>query len=261
MKAFLKTVKELCFPPRCVGCGERLPITLRQATPFFCAACALKWERCMLAECPQCFAPYVECRCQPRVLRSAGSLSLVKLAPYDSEDPTVLRDVVLSMKLQPRARAFSCCARDLTPGLIKAIAQCAEKGAVSRTVITYLPRTRKRFHDLGFDQAHELAKHLSRTTGIELVPLLRRVHDGEQQKTLTLKERQENCKGAFALRALPKGWCVILVDDLVTTGAGMAEAVKLLRQGGAARVLTTAVAVTPKKKRTRGEAAQFPNIS
>ena len=64
-------------------------------------------------------------------------------------------------------------------------------------------------------------------------------------------------KGAFALTGDVRGCRVILVDDVVTTGVGMAEAIKVLKKGGAAEVVPVCVAVTVKKH----QGAAFPKFS
>ena len=146
-----------------------------------------------------------------------------------------------------RARAFAHYAAMLREPLVRLLAERQAKQAISHTVIAFLPRARKRVRKFGFDQAKELAKALSLETGYELLPLLKRVRDGKPQKSLTSRERRENIKGSFAVCGDVKGKRVILVDDLVTTGEGMAEAVRLLRAAGGADVVCVSVAMTLKK--------------
>lgn len=249
MKPFLQTVRDLCFPPRCVGCGDRLPPSVgMKKAPFFCPVCAPLWEQSLLSQCPDCFAAYCDCRCQPKIMERAGSLGLIKLAPYtDAGEHATVRRAVYGMKRSPRSRTFNCCAEELAPALCRTVEKQNEKTPISHTVITYLPRSRKSVRRYGFDQARELAKCLSRLTDYPCLSLLERVKDGTEQKTLTVKERQSNLKGAFRAVNSAEGCRVILVDDLVTTGAGMAEGVRVLRKNGAAEVLSVSVAVTPKK--------------
>jgi competence protein ComFC len=122
-----------------------------------------------------------------------------------------------------------------------------QKVPISHTVIGFLPRSREKVRRYGFDQARELAKALAERTELPFSCVLRRVRDGVPQKTLGVRKRQENLRGAFELREDVRGKRVILVDDLVTTGAGMAEAARVLRRGGAVDVLAVSVAVTPKR--------------
>lgn len=252
MKRFLKLCAELCFPPRCVGCGERLAPTVGTDKPtYFCKRCVLLWQKVLVSQCADCHRALCECDCQPSLMKRAGSVGLLKLAPYDTEktgDPMVY--AIRSIKKHPRERAIDCLAHELAPILEKRMREEGEKMPVSHTVMAYIPRARWKIRRFGFDHAEALARRLSQRSGVAFLPLLVRLHDGREQKKLTQKERQENLKGAFGLKASPKGLCVILVDDVVTTGADMAEATRLLRRGGAARVLCLSAALTPKKKGT-----------
>lgn len=249
MNGVLKYAKELFFPPRCIGCGTRLlPSAEEGKNVAFCTPCAAEFEKSMLSQCPECFAALTECRCQPHILLRAGSVAHVKLVPYDnSERHRVAARIIRSMKRIPRGRATSHLARLLGERVCSLVKELDEKTAISHTVIAFLPRARKRVREFGFDQAKELAKALSLETGYPAVTLLRRVQDGKLQKTLSRSERRENIKGCFAVCGEVGAKRVLLVDDLVTTGAGMAEATRLLRKAGAAQVVCVSVATTFQK--------------
>ena len=259
MIPFLRITADLLFPPCCVGCGKRIfPSMGKEKTPYFCPDCALEWEKCLLSQCPDCFMPYCECQCQPYAMKRVGSKGLIKLAPYHKEEHyRTVSHAIHSMKRTPRARVFDCCAENLCENLIKTLHTSDEETPISHTVIVHLPRTRKNAKRYGFDQARELAKALSRKTAYPYVCALKRLGRDREQKKLTLKERQANLKGAFSLTADVRGCRVVLVDDVVTTGAGMAEAIKTLKRGGAIEVVPLCVAATLKK---RGESA-FPKFS
>ena len=94
----------------------------------------------------------------------------------------------------------------------------------------------------------ELALALAARLGASPCTLLARSGKGREQKTLNAKERAENLKGAFRVVGDPTGRCVLLVDDLVTTGAGMSVATRALLRAGAAGVIAVSAAYTPKKK-------------
>ena len=250
MSRFLTLLQGRVFPPYCIGCGERIsPCSPAGEAPYFCKKCEKKWESEQLSQCPVCYAAYCDCHCRPDVMHRAGVVGLVKLAPYHGEQGRAVVDrVIHGMKRTPRRRSFDCCARALAPLLLSALEKAEEKVPISHTVIGYLPRSRANVTRYGFDQARELAKALSARTGIPVARVLKRVRDGAPQKSLGVRKRQENLRGAFAPCGTVKGLRVILVDDLVTTGAGMAEAARVLRRSGAKDVLGVAVAVTPKKQ-------------
>lgn len=252
MKRFLKACKELCFPPCCAGCGERLAPSFRnEETAYFCDKCASHWKRSLVEQCNECYRAFFECDCQTPLMKRAGSKGLLKIASYDAERvnaPMVY--AIRSIKKHPRSRTVDCLAAEMATVLKKRLAN-EEKWPVSHTVIAHIPRARRKIRLLGFDHAGLLAQAVARQVGIPYVPLLRRARDGGEQKNLTQHERQENLKNAFSVQESPQGLYVILVDDVVTTGAGMAEATRILRRNGAKEVLCLSAAITPKKRRSR----------
>ena len=95
----------------------------------------------------------------------------------------------------------------------------------------------------GFDHAWLLADHACRSAGIaQPVPALRRTRHAPPQSTLTGAERRENLLGAFRTRLPVAGRAVILVDDVVTTGATLRACTEALVAGGASRVVAIALA-------------------
>lgn len=90
----------------------------------------------------------------------------------------------------------------------------------------------------GFDQAEVLARELSRRTGIPAVRALRRRRHTDPQAGLTRRQRRENIRGCFQTAApeAVRGRRVLLIDDVLTTGATVNAAAAALKQAGAAHV-------------------------
>ena len=248
MKRILKQISELIFPPRCAGCHTLLPTG--EAGGVFCAECEREFEREMRMQCPKCHAAHCECRCQPFLMKQAGCRALIKLAPYgEGEAYYVVRRMLLDMKKRPCRRK----ARYLASQLCQGVLEMLRKEGVSKEqcVITYLPRSPRNRRRDGVDQAKELALSLSECTGIAERPLLKRKGHTKQQKGLNARERARNLEGAFSLCEDVRGLFVLVVDDVVTTGAGMRAVARELRRGGASGVLGICVAVTEKRKRQK----------
>ena len=246
-------LSDLFLPPRCLVCNERLPVAPGHAAPPLCPDCVYLWEAALRASCPACFAAYPDCRCATPAMKRAGVDVLVKLGPYGEEKSWMpVRTVVWRAKRQRRRRLFDFLAGELRPGLLQALEK--ERIDPARCVLTWLPRSRRAFCRYGVDQAKELALALSRQTGIPAERLLLRMHDGRQQKKLTAKARLENLKKAFKTAGDPAGRTVLLCDDLVTTGAGMAAGTALLKPS-AARIIGVCIAVTPLKKQKTARSA------
>ena len=99
--------------------------------------------------------------------------------------------------------------------------------------IVPVPISAERLRARGYDQSLLLAEALADKTGLPCRSLLRKVRDNRTQHRLTAKERAENVRGAYACEDAA-GLRVLLVDDIVTTGATAREcAVQLYRTGAA----------------------------
>ncbi len=243
----LQVLRELLFPPRCAGCHRLLPLFETQGS-IFCDDCAMQWEREMRLQCPRCYGPYYECRCQPRVMKRAGCTSLLKLAPYgEGTTYRVVHRMVLDMKRRPSSRVTQYLAKELAPSVLEELKETGV--SAQNAVIAYLPRHPRKYRREGTDQARELAVALGDCMQISFSDLIARHGRSREQKKLNAKQRAENLKGEFFLRGEVDGRLVILVDDLVTTGTGMSLITRLLLQAGASGVLAVAIAYTERKMR------------
>ena len=112
-------------------------------------------------------------------------------------------------------------------------------------VVVPIPLSDRRLRQRGFNQARELARGLGRVD----IGALRRSHDGPSQVGRTEAERRANLREAFRSRAdRVMGRRILLVDDVVTTGATAEAAALSLRRAGAASVQLAAVAATLKAR-------------
>lgn len=98
----------------------------------------------------------------------------------------------------------------------------------------------------GFNQAVEIARPLARAAGrpLELMRVAR-VRDTPAQAQLTREERVRNLRGAFACDLRLDGMTVVVIDDVMTTGASLDEVARCLKASGAGRVENRVVARTP----------------
>lgn len=96
----------------------------------------------------------------------------------------------------------------------------------------------------GYNQAELIAISLGKTLSLPVRSdiLLRTKSPRRQVKTANRNERMENQKGSFAVKGDPTGMRIVLVDDVVTTGATLEEARKTLLRKKAANVLALTLA-------------------
>lgn len=105
----------------------------------------------------------------------------------------------------------------------------------------------------GYNQAHVIAKRLKKLCGLNLAEAVIRVRDTETQTHFHSRARRiKNMKGAFALRSAKhiRGKHVILVDDVMTSGATLRAVVRALKEGEPASVSALVLAVADPKGRS-----------
>ena len=108
-----------------------------------------------------------------------------------------------------------------------------------------VPLGRNRQRERGFNQALEIAKPLSRWTGIPLLAdVATRVRETPPQASLPWTERARNVRGAFSCKSALNGRRVIVIDDVMTTGASLDEFAGTLKRAGALSVENWLVART-----------------
>ncbi len=115
--------------------------------------------------------------------------------------------------------------------------------------ITWVPVSPRRKRERGYDQVELLAKAVCEELAMEPVPLLKKVHHNRPQSGISgLEERRANVLGAY--RAISPeaiaGKRILLLDDILTTGATAGECARVLRTHGAKEVHCAAVAAARK---------------
>jgi ComF family protein len=180
------------------------------------------------APCAGCAA---ELRPAPALPAPAGVDSCVALLRYAGAG----RELVARLKYR-NARASL---RFLARGMAAAVPAPVD-------VVTWAPTTPARMRARGFDQARLLARGVARELGVPCRPLLRR-RPGPAQTGRDAAARRHG--PAFTARRAVHGRRVLVVDDVVTTGATVTAAARALTAAGAAEVHAVAAARTPPSRR------------
>jgi ComF family protein len=131
----------------------------------------------------------------------------------------------------------------------------ARLATVQVDVVTWAPTSARRRRSRGYDQAELVARALARRLGLPCRRLLRRVPGPPQ----TGRSRSQRLAGpAFVARPSRRPLRVLLIDDVVTTGATLASAGRALRAAGASHVVLAAAAATPPPPAQRSSSLARP---
>jgi len=211
------------FRPQCAACGELSEDPL-------CGACRLSLVE-LGAACERCAQPGA--RLCSRCAREPLPLDRI-VAPWRFGGALAIS--IRRLKFTGATHVARTVAPLWAPLLAAAVAETG--GAVVPVPLHWRRRLQR-----GFDQTWLLAKHACALAGIAPpVRALRRVYAAPPQSTLPAIDREANVDGAFALRGELAVRAVILIDDVVTTGATLAAAAEPLREAGVETVIGIALA-------------------
>jgi ComF family protein len=146
-----------------------------------------------------------------------------------------MRLAIYALKYNDRPDVARSLARLLVPA-----AQAVAAGVTP--VVIPVPLHSGRLDARGYNQAERLATHLARECGWPLVQSIMRIRDTATQVGLGRDGRRANVSGAFAATARMDGKDVLLVDDVMTTGATLMEVARACRLVGAASVIAVCAA-------------------
>lgn len=239
MKDYLKRI---FIVHKCVSCRKILEY--KDFNSAFCPSCRELYLASKMAICPECSLEAEKCGCMPSFLKKDKALGLRRLFFYDKKKSGEPQNrLIYYLKRNKSKRASFFVARELT-SLINA--ERARLDSDGELVILALPRSRRAFFEYGFDQADMLCRAVSELSSIEYCKKLIRRRKGRQQKKLTAGERRKNIKNLIYLDKNEieriKGKTVILIDDVVTTGASMSACIQALKEQGIKNVVCIAIA-------------------
>jgi ComF family protein len=236
MAAPLGALQRVIYPPACLGCDADLD----EFRDGFCSRCLNEMIRVASPACLRCAAsvgPYVDTRqgcleCRRRRLQFDTAL---RLGLYDGR----LRQVCLSFKAVTNEMLGPALARLF----LKHQAHTLRSSGASMVVAVPLHFLRRLTR--GFNQAETLARYLAHELQLpHRSRILKRIRKTLPQSELKRDDRLTNVHGAFRARRVAdlRGATVLLVDDILTTGATCSEAARALKSAGAARVVVAVVA-------------------
>ncbi len=218
--------KELFFPTRCFVCGK---VPDEESDNCLCRTCRNRYARERFMPCSVCHMKYEDCTCRPR-FASPFIEGYARVMKY--RDENVAGRLVLAAKDLPAPR--------LNAFLASEMAKVIRKREFKPDIVTFVPCSDDSFCKKGFDHGEELAKALSEALGIPLVKCFESVSTGKTQKQLSAEARLANSRDAIRSRkrieVLIQGKNVLLMDDILTTGASALVASVYLKDNGAKKV-------------------------
>ena len=213
---------DLIFPNRCPFCDK----IIEWNRPY-CEECFEEIEYTNDDNCSKCGQS--PCSCQykngKRVFPYYDTCTSV--AYYTSS----VRDLILNFKYRDNP--------NISKLIAKMIYEVIENNEYNSPLIVAVPMLAKDKKVRGYNQAELIAKELSKQTGFELIKNnLIKVKNTSSQKKLTEVQRRKNLIKAFEVKnkEVFKDREVILVDDVITTGATLSECSKILKRAGAIKV-------------------------
>lgn len=221
MKLF-KLINHLLFPEKCVLCGQ----ILRKEQLDLCSKCRIDQPECDVSREKY---PYLDSWIALWDYRDNVRRSLLKYKFYGRRNYAAAYGRLLSMKLLREDRT-------------------------GVDLITWIPISQKRLKKRGFDQVELLAQKVSQELQIPAMALLWKKRDNPQQSRIVGNaQRRANVLGAYEAihRESIQGKSILLLDDILTTGATAGECARILLEAGAKEIHFAAIAAANKKNQDR----------
>jgi ComF family protein len=197
-----------------------------------CSACANDLPTLPQQRCPQCAQPVQQAgHCGHCLKTNPHYAATIALWAYDFPIDRLIQRLKYRQQL-PVARLFSSALRENIAHLPKDI-----------DLILPVPLSAARIKERGFNQAVEFARPLARQLKLPLeLHALQRTTHTVPQASLPWKERHKNIRNAFACSVDFTGKHILVVDDVMTTGATLNEIARVLKNHGASRVTNCVLA-------------------
>jgi ComF family protein len=207
-----------------------------------CHACTAMLPR-LLPACPACALPTPHGEVCGSCLAHPPAFDATRAA-YAYAFP--VDRLVQLLKYRGRLALASWCADAIVTAVAANAVDGGSPGCPVADCIVALPLSRERQRERGYNQATEIARVVATRTGIRMETRgARRVRATLPQTSLPWNERARNVRGAFACADVFRSLNVAVIDDVMTTGATLAEFAATLKGAGATRVQNWIVARTP----------------
>ncbi|PKO53160.1 MAG: phosphoribosyltransferase [Betaproteobacteria bacterium HGW-Betaproteobacteria-13] len=224
LQQLLNHVLDVVMPQDCYLCGAA------SGGQPVCADCRAGLPFHRAASCPVCALPTTEGEVCGHCQRTPPAFDATRVA-FDYVFPLDVLVQALKYRHKLALAGFFADALGVPQGF---------------DLIVPMPLHPLRLSERGFNQAVEVARPLAAAAGLPLALAgLARLRNTPSQASLGRAERAANMRGAFKCTLRLDGMAVVVVDDVMTTGASLDEVARCLKACGAVRVENLVVARTP----------------
>ena len=232
LKEIYKTFLFYLTVPKCACCDGKLS---RKNTAL-CDSCYGEYlDKKSHEVCSVCFKPLYECKCSNDYLDRHYVHALCKIFRYKPTDvddkKTPQNELVYKIKRGNRRDIVKFIAEEMAESIKATI-----KGDVSDYIITNVPRQKARRKKYGVDHSKEIAKGIGKELSVKYKCLLTSRSKMAQKKTRG-EGRIKNADFDYKFKGSLKGKRVIIIDDIVTTGASLGACAALIKGLGAKSVI------------------------
>lgn len=238
MHAWAVAALDLLFPAACPVCQATLGPGRRDP---LCGPCWESMERITPPWCDRCGAPFGRFD-RAGAARDGSGLCGACMAHPPAFD-WARSAAVYAGAVREAIQAFKFSGKASLARPLAALVLDGWRPPAGVTAVVPVPLARGRERERGYNQAALLAERIAAGSGVPLRPRwLSRLRDTPAQSELSAAERRANVRHAFGASPEVTGAHVVLVDDVLTTGATVAECSRALRAAGAAAVGVLTVA-------------------
>lgn len=187
-------------------------------------------ERCMVCDeegfigiCPSC---------KSRINKAKNEGSILSYGFYGG----ILKSLILKFKYESNYNVGYLLANFLI--------EIIKESEIDIDIICYIPMIRKDERKRGFNQCKLIANEIGYNLNIPVSNCIKKVKHTKEQKKLTKEERIKNLIGAFEVTSNEdiKNKRVLLIDDVMTTGATIDECTKILKKSGVKEIIVLTIA-------------------
>lgn len=222
---------DLLFPKFCLGCSH--------IGSYICNRCFKKLKVINKPTCLYCHKQSYLGLTHPKCLKKLSIDGVLSIYYYDN----LLKKIIKNIKYRLATIVWEEFWKSIPESDINRL--FVYKKIFHEAFIQVVPLSQSKYQSRGFNQAMMIAKYFKKVLNFPIINILKRSHEALAQAQIkTKKSRLKNVRNVFITTKQIdiKNKTIILVDDVITTGATLKEACKILKKAGASKVYALTLA-------------------